>query len=150
MKPLIDADLTKVCRLCKEQKLLSEYHPNKTCKLGVVGTCKDCYKVRVGKWYSDNRKRRQDVANTRNRERKKLAVQHFGGACYDCKKSYPPCVFEFHHLDPTKKDVNPSHALTRSESRMWEELEKCVMLCSNCHKIRHFASEEGGSDVAVN
>ena len=57
----------KVCNICKELKYKSEYHPNKQCKLGVVGTCKVCYKLRVSKWYKDNRKLRQDYANNRSR-----------------------------------------------------------------------------------
>lgn len=141
MTPLIDAD-SKECRICKEVKPLTDYHPNKTCKKGVVGTCKICYKVRIKLWYAENRARRQEVANTRNRTRKQQAVERFGGKCHDCQGVFPQCVFEFHHLDPTQKDVNPSSALTYSEDKIWAELDKCVMLCSNCHKIRHFCSEE--------
>ena len=86
--------------------------------------------------------RRQDAANKRNRERKKLMAKHFGGCCKDCGVSYPQYVYEFHHTDPKQKDVNPSKALSWSEERMWKELNKCVMLCSNCHKIRHHSLGE--------
>lgn len=129
---------TKTCRLCKENKPVSEYHPNKQCKQGVVGTCKVCYKIRITKWYSDNRSRRQEVANDRTRSRKALAVKMFGDKCHDCGNTYPQCVYQFHHLDPSKKDVNPSKSLTRGPTRMFDELKKCVMLCANCHMIRHY------------
>ena len=139
MQPLLD-DIRKICRVCKEEKPISDYYPNKQCTHGVVGTCIPCYKPRISKWYADNRKVRQDKANTRNRSRKAEAVSKFGDKCADCGNTYPQCVYQFHHLDPSKKDVNPSYALT-SPTRMWEELSKCVMLCANCHMIRHHGKE---------
>lgn len=139
MRPLIDGE--KTCRICKETKPISEYHPNKSCKQGVLGTCKSCYKIRISKWYSENRSRRQQVANERNKSRKLQAIEYFGNKCFDCNTSYPPYVYQFHHLDPTQKDVNPSVAMTRDSDKMWKELKKCVMLCANCHMIRHFGKE---------
>ncbi len=136
-KPLVDAYSTKSCRICKEIKTLDNFHPNKTCSLGVVGTCKICSKIRIRGWYSDNRSRRQEYANIRNKKRKKEIVEHFGGKCLDCKQSFPQYVYQFHHLDPTQKDVNPSYAMNSTPSEMWKELDKCVMLCANCHIIRH-------------
>ena len=133
---------SKICKVCKIEKPVTDFSPNKQCTLGVVGTCRVCCNARVSGWYSKNRKRRQDAANKRNRDRKALMVEHFGGRCNDCHGVFHQCVYEFHHLDPEGKDVNPSKALTWSEERMWVELEKCTMLCSNCHKIRHFGGAE--------
>lgn len=134
MIPLIE----KVCRVCGVSKELSLFHKNKTCKDGHVGTCRDCTNKRVRGWLEDTRQVRRDLINTRNRERKALAVERFGGVCHDCGGTFPQCVYEFHHLDPSKKDWNPSQSLTHSVERMWKELDKCIMLCSNCHKIRHW------------
>ena len=69
---------------------------------------------------------------------KQMAVDLFSGKCEDCKTSYPNCVFEFHHLDPNEKDFSISHkGYTLSWERVKAELAKCVMLCANCHRIRH-------------
>lgn len=136
MQPLIEQ--TKVCNKCGEEKLIKEYHPNKTCSLGVVGTCRKCTNKRVNKWIDYKDQDYRDKINTRNRERKRRVVEHFGNKCHDCQKTFPQCVYEFHHLNPKEKDVNPSAAMTWSEKRMWKELEKCIMICSNCHKIRHW------------
>lgn len=141
MKPLIDATLVKKCNRCSEIKHIYEYHPNKQCTLGVVGTCKACHRGYISKWYSDNRRSRQDAANKRNRERKEEMVNLFGRECHDCKGTFPNCVFQFHHLDPSVKDINPSGAMTRSREKMLDELPKCVMLCANCHIVRHFGKE---------
>lgn len=145
MQPLIDGE--KKCNICQEVKAISEYHPNKDCSQGVVGTCKICYKVRITKWYSDNRRRRQDYANQKNRSRKKEVVDYFGDKCHDCEQTYPQYVYQFHHLDPTQKDVNPSKALTMLPEKMWAELNKCVMLCANCHMIRHHGEGKESVDA---
>ena len=136
MIPLLDGENSKVCRLCKTLKHTTEFHINKTCKLGVIGTCKLCYKLRIDKWYQDNRERRQDYSNTKNRTRKREWVSRLGDQCLDCGKSFPDYVYDFHHTGG--KDVNPSKALTWSPTRAEAEITKCVLLCSNCHRIRHF------------
>ena len=129
--------LTKVCKVCKEEKLLKEFHLNKSCSLGVTGTCRDCNRVRINQWYKDNRNHRQELTNRHNQEKKRLAVKHFGGKCHDCGGIFPQCVYAFHHLDPSLKDYNPSKAMTGKLDKMWKELDKCIMLCANCHMIRH-------------
>ena len=136
LKPLIG--VTKVCRMCREEKDISLFHPNKSCRLGVTGTCAICSHIRVAQWYKNNRDRRQKVANTKNQIKKQKAVDHFGNKCHDCGKAYPQYVFQFHHLDSKEKDMNPSAALSGSEETMWKELKKCIMLCANCHIERHF------------
>jgi len=73
----------------------------------------------------------------------------FRGSCHDCGNTFPLCVYDFHHLDPSKKDVNPSKAIGHSNARMLEELKHCIMLCANCHRIRHadMRSEVGDESV---
>lgn len=139
MIPLIDAK--KTCRVCNEEKDLKDFHPNKQCKQGVTGTCRSCSRVRINDWYAENRNRRQSVANEANRRRKREIVEHFGDKCLDCGNTYPQYVYQFHHLDPSQKDFNPSHGVSKKHSEMWKELSKCVMLCANCHMIRHYGKE---------
>ena len=134
---LIDAEPTKVCRVCKVEKPYKDYHPNKQCVGGVTGTCRLCTNERKGAWYSDNRARRQSTENEVRRNLKLKAIEYKGGKCEDCSNIYPPCVYQFHHLDPSEKDFHPSSV--RNWERMKSEIDKCVMLCANCHMIRHYA-----------
>ena len=46
-------------------------------------------------------------------------------------------VFDFHHLDPTLKDYTPSNLMDKSLERLHNELDKCILLCSNCHRQVH-------------
>jgi predicted transcriptional regulator len=71
----------------------------------------------------------------RNKER---AVEYKGGECVKC--GYKKCIIalEFHHLDPEKKDFTPSSNMNMSWDKIKEELDKCILLCSNCHRELHY------------
>ena len=60
-----------------------------------------------------------------------------GSKCSDCgiESKYQE-IYDFHHLDPNHKDFMIGKC-DKSFSKIVEELEKCVMLCANCHRIRH-------------
>ncbi len=48
-------------------------------------------------------------------------------------------VLTFHHLDPTQKEGNVSDMAKRGWSiqRVQVEMDKCIILCANCHLIEH-------------
>lgn len=137
MHCLLDAH-KRVCKHCNQIKPLTDFPKHKDCILGRQPKCKACNYERVKDWYNKNRKRRQDISNERLRKRKQAAIKRFGNKCADCANSFADCVYDFHHVDGTK-EMNPSHAFQLSEKRMLEELNKCTMLCANCHRLRHFA-----------
>tara|TARA_Y100000996_G_scaffold387469_1_gene346285 strand:- start:348 stop:626 length:279 start_codon:yes stop_codon:yes gene_type:complete len=70
--------------------------------------------------------------------------------CADCGKEFPDVCMDFHHLDESAKlDAIKARAGNRSmlwtlckysRERIDEELNKCVVLCACCHRIRHHGS----------
>ena len=86
--------------------------------------------------------RRYKIELQRIRARKQQAVEYMGGKCSDCHTVYPAAVYDFHHLNPAEKDMDPQKALRATWDKARVELDKCVLLCANCHRIRHFVSEE--------
>ncbi|MDP2692775.1 MAG: HNH endonuclease [bacterium] len=69
---------------------------------------------------------------------KKKAVEYKGGKCQDCGilgTSINIAIFDFHHL--VEKDFNLSMMATIKWEVVKTELDKCIMLCSNCHRMRH-------------
>ena len=76
--------------------------------------------------------------------RKAEAVAEAGDVCADCGQTFPACCYDFHHLDPTVKERDPSAAFRRADWR--DEITKCVMLCSNCHRIRHDGENDNVSN----
>ena len=75
---------------------------------------------------------------------KKALVEYKGGCCQHC--GYDKCLraLEFHHLDPTQKDFHPSKYLTRNFQDLKIEVDKCILLCANCHAEEHDRLEKEG------
>ena len=141
LRALIDSDDTKVCKKCSTEKPLKDFHPNKECSKGVVGTCRECTNSYKKSWYSKNQDRRSKESRDRARSGKIRAIEYMGGECFDCKQKYPPYVYQFHHLDMSVKESNPSKLQKSTWEKQKIELDKCVMLCANCHMIRHHSRE---------
>lgn len=81
-------------------------------------------------------KNAQKVKDWRVRTKLKL-IAYKGGKCIVC--SYDRCIqaLEFHHLDPTQKDFALSGSSVANIEKMKLELDKCVLLCANCHREVH-------------
>src|SRR5215471_11078564 len=73
---------------------------------------------------------------------KRRAVEYLGGQCVDCGlRTTVAAVYDFHHLSSAEKDASIARMLnvTKRWAKIQEELDKCVLLCANCHRIRHAA-----------
>ncbi len=94
--------------------------------------CKICNKS-LGSY----RRRRCGSCNTKiRRHRNKLAaIRLLGGQCIDCGFNGHPVAFQFHHVQ--KKSFTIGAVGNKSWHVIKEELKKCILLCSNCHDIRH-------------
>jgi hypothetical protein len=67
-----------------------------------------------------------------------MSVAYKGGECNDCGYSRSIAALEFHHRDPNEKEFAVSVAgTTKSFERIKVELDKCDLLCSNCHREEH-------------
>lgn len=73
----------------------------------------------------------------RRKELKLLAVKYKGGKCEKCDYSKCLRALEFHHEDGTKEFGISRGGHTRSWEKLKKELDKCVLLCSNCHAEEH-------------
>lgn len=75
----------------------------------------------------------------RRQKAKRAAVDYLGGACSKCE--YSTCIqaLEFHHVDPTQKDFQLSGSFRSGTiDSVKSELDKCILLCSNCHRETHY------------
>lgn len=72
----------------------------------------------------------------RRQKLKELAVEKKGGKCVFCGYNRYVGALDFHHLEG--KDFGLSKdGITRAWSKIETELEKCVLVCSNCHREIH-------------
>lgn len=78
------------------------------------------------------------VTRLRRLRIKKKCVEYLGGKCERCGYDKHLAALTFHHLDPTVKEFTIT---TSKSSHNWptikNELDKCILLCSNCHNIEH-------------
>jgi predicted HNH restriction endonuclease len=88
-------------------------------------------------WREKNKEYRLTYQKETKRQRKLDAIQYLGGKCVFCQQTFHPAIYEFHHLDPTTKDRDPSKMLSLSWERLKSELDKCQLLCANCHRLAH-------------
>lgn len=104
-------------------------------------TCKSC--ARVYLWEGYHRGYTKSTcnscqANKHRLARKRKIVAYLGGACHRCGYAESIVALECHHIDPRTK----VYAISGSHCRSWEsvqlELDKCTLLCSNCHKIQEY------------
>lgn len=95
-------------------------------------------------WHKDGRTRYRckkcDNRETikRFRQNKKDAVEYKGGKCNRC--GYNKCIgsLDFHHSSPKQKDPNWKRMRTWPLDKIKKELDKCELVCRNCHGEIHY------------
>lgn len=81
-----------------------------------------------------------EYVNKRREERRKYCLEKLGGKCVRCGKTEE---LEFDHIIPIKSSFNRiTVMLTDSLKRLNKELEKCQLLCKECHKIKTFHEDQ--------
>lgn len=88
-----------------------------------ASTCKKCF---------------NNMAFETRANAKKEAIAYKGGKCEKCGYDKYHGALDFHHTDPTQKDFDISRQLKSPDiERYKDELDKCILLCSNCHREEH-------------
>lgn len=94
--------------------------------------CKECSREIVRKRLYENYKARLAIVNTFKDK-----------PCADCGVSYPPCVMDFDHVRGKKsKAVSLLIGACAPMKRIIEEIEKCEVVCANCHRLRTASRKE--------
>ena len=77
--------------------------------------------------------------NKKRQLTKKKAIEYKGGKCEHCGFDKHHAALTFHHINPKLKAFPISSiGLTRKWITLRDELDKCMLLCSNCHHILHY------------
>ena len=145
---------TQVCSKCGRSLPLTaeHYHRDKHKPAGFRPDCKDCskkrwkenkdrYNARAREYYRENieyyKNRTQKNQKPSRKERKRRAVSRLGGACECCGLKGPITILQFHHRDPKTKLGGWNWMVSQSEELRNAELDKCSLLCANCHSGYH-------------
>lgn len=90
-------------------------------------------------YYLKNKERRQEANRQERVEARDFVWSLKIGPCTDCGNTYPPYVMDFDHINGDK-EINVAEAANRrwSKERILQEIEKCELVCANCHRIRTY------------
>lgn len=111
----------KTCCKCKIEKDESEFYYKKS-ENRYESMCKSClHSYQINRWI----------------QRKKEAITYKGGCCSICGYDKYYGALEFHHTDPNTKEFDWSKLRLHSLNRIKTELDKCILVCSNCHRELH-------------
>ena len=102
---------------------------------------KDITKRRAAhkRYYDKNKQLYKDKNSRRKRELAEFVVTLKQKPCVDCGVMYPPFVMDFDHRNEKHKVDNVSRMISfhmYSRENILKEIEKCDLVCSNCHRIR--------------
>jgi len=114
-------------------------HPSPTpkcCRCGETDESK-FYKRTENKYWSWCITCRQEISNRRARKIKQRIVEALGGKCCLCGFSAYLSALDVHHVDPAKKEFTAATLRWRKWATVLKEIEKCVLLCANCHRAHH-------------
>jgi len=123
---------TQKLELCGEIKTSNSGE----CELVVCSGCGREYEYDRRKGHRRN-KCNSCISYDKYRKVKKAAIEYKGGKCSVC--GYSKCIdaMVFHHRNPEEKDFNIGGNYNRSWKTFSAELDKCDLMCGNCHAEKH-------------
>ena len=99
-------------------------------------------------WYPKNRQKHIAAVHKNRDEQRdviRLLIAEHKTCCKICGENERVCL-DFHHVDPSKKhlDISQMYRAGWSKRRILDEIAKCVILCSNCHRKYHAGLIDAG------
>ena len=122
--------MIKKCEICNEE---FETLPN-------GGSRKYCFNCSPS--YPKGGSRSKTISALR-RAMKREAIKRLGGKCQRCGYDKYIGALTFHHKDPSIKEFGLAQGgNTHSWEEYWQEVQKCELLCANCHAEEHSEDNE--------
>lgn len=88
--------------------------------------------------YADRAEYLRKAVSKRRRKLREMACKYRGGKCEICGYNKSQRALSFHHIDQKQKKFGLSaRGLTRSWEKIKEEIDKCILICANCHMEVH-------------
>ena len=140
----------KKCTGCHNVFALSEFHKTKASLDNRSSQCKHCIRL-----YTLAKRDRNYENRIRSRDSIKLEfINHLGGKCSSCgivpSDAWPLACFDFHHLNDKVERI--SYLMSKKKGSAHTELNKCIVLCSNCHRKEHkkISSDKRNARILAN
>ena len=119
---------TKICTKCNRELPIEDFHWRNKEKGTRRAECKYC---RIDHMLQVFKDKKSIIAEMKSEIK-----------CQKCgeDKSY---MLDFHHIDPNEKDESIAKMVhhTYGMKKVLNEIEKCTVLCANCHREFHYLEE---------
>jgi dihydrodipicolinate reductase len=123
----------KKCFQCKEKLELTKFYKNKSQRDGYSGICKLC----------------QTSNERKNNQLAKEWLNTLKTECVICGENRE-WVLDFHHVNQSDKLIEISYyaisgttSFETKKKKILKEMEKCIVVCSNCHRNIHYQEKTG-------
>lgn len=139
--------MNKTCPRCKISKPPEQFSKCKKNKDGLQYSCKECDFKRTHALWSKNKTKYIEIARLSSIRSRKSSAQKIIeikklSKCKYCNEKDWRCL-DFHHINPSKKKETISRLVSSSYS--WKtinrEIQKCELICANCHRITDIATQ---------
>lgn len=134
--------MQKQCCSCKMKLDTSKFYKNSRHRDGLSSRCIACQKEYHKHWHATTRSRLSKDRNKILKEEKKLAASEYvaklktNAPCSDCGLYFHPCQMDFDHLRDKVDNVSAMVNSGLSIPAIQAEIDKCELVCSNCHRLR--------------
>ena len=122
---------TKICTKCKKELPICEFNWRDKSKGTRRSECKYCHTTYMKQIYED---KKDLIANI------KAQIK-----CQKCGES-KEYMLDFHHTNPNEKECNIARMASNNYriDRVLDEIKKCIVFCSNCHREFHYFNDNYG------
>ena len=123
---------TKVCTKCGRELPLDHFNWRNKATGSRRADCKECHSGYMKQKYQE----------------KKEIIQELKSKCKCAKcgdsRGY---VLDYHHINPKEKETTIARMTSNNYelNKVYNEIEKCVVLCSNCHREFHYLNNKNSS-----
>ena len=108
--------------------------------------CRKCNETDPSKFFSGRftecKKCRVGLQSDRYKKYKAELVEYKGGKCEICVYNNCYAALDFHHRNPSDKDPNWRLMRSWTPSRVKKEVDKCQLVCRNCHSEIHYGEQD--------
>lgn len=136
----MEQQITKQCSKCKRILPIDNFRWKNKSKNIKHSQCKECQAKAEKIRYQQDKERKEKIIQ-RSLSYKERNLEYIkekkSCGCQKCgeKRFY---VLDFHHIDKENKNDTINHLRTCSLETLKKEIEKCIVLCANCHREFHY------------
>ena len=134
--------MTKICGECNVEQPIENYVFKNKIKGIRQRECKNCHKKHMKIYYEKNKSKHLPIIKARKKkfkqELRQFMIDLKSKPCLDCKQSFHWSAMDFDHLKDKSCEIATMVKNLRPKQVILDEIAKCELVCSNCHRIRTF------------